>query len=167
MQYNYLPVEMQVVKTTKWGQNRLRLLNPLTHPVKSLFLKTMISDYFLLSGAFLNQKPNKYLIPFPPPLPPPQPPATHQQSVLAGVRWRHWNSEYSSWNPEFHLPLESRIQVPLTKTGFPYMGRGIEHELLNKLNELAQLSVKQCVEVIKSVVFYLVVNLSCFFSLLM
>ena len=50
---------------------------------------------------------------------------------------------------------------------FIYMGRGIENELLNKLNELAQLSIKHRVEVIKSVVFCLVVNLSCFFSLLM
>ena len=161
MQYNYLPVEMQVVKTTKWGQNRLRLLNPLTHPVKSLFLKTIISDYFLLSGAFLNQKPNKYLIPFPPPLPPPATPR-HPPTECTGRR------TLTSLKFGIQLvPLESRIQVALTKTGFPYMGRGIEHELLNKLNELAQLSVKHCVEVIKSVVFYLVVNLSCFFSLLM
>ena len=29
-----------------------------------------------------------------------------------------WNGEYTSRNPESHERLESRIQVPLTNTGF-------------------------------------------------
>ena len=77
------------------------------------------------------------------------------------------SSTDKDWNTVARIrnPLRG-IQNP-KPLRFPYMGRGIEYELLNKLNELAQLSVKHRVEVIKSVVFCLVVNLSCFFSLLM
>ena len=39
-----------------------------------------------------------------------------------------WNPEYSSRNPESHLRLESRIQVPLTKTGIQYLESGIHDE---------------------------------------
>ena len=36
-----------------------------------------------------------------------------------------WNPEYSSRNPKSYLGLESRIQVPLTKTGLKYLESGI------------------------------------------
>ena len=36
-----------------------------------------------------------------------------------------WNSEYSLRNLESHKRLESRIQVPLTKTGINYLESGI------------------------------------------
>ena len=39
-----------------------------------------------------------------------------------------WNPEYSSRNPESHLRLESRIQVPLTKTGIQCVESGIHDE---------------------------------------
>ena len=39
-----------------------------------------------------------------------------------------WNPEYSSRNPESHLRLESRIQVPLTKTGIQCVESGIQDE---------------------------------------
>ena len=50
--YSSLPVEMQLVKVMKEGQNRFNLLNPLTHLARrstnrTFFWKTMISDYFL------------------------------------------------------------------------------------------------------------------------
>ena len=73
----------------------------------------MISDYFLLSGAFLNQKPNKYLIPFPPPPPPPPhpPPPTNRvywqaYADVTEIRntARGIQSSTYHWNPEskFH-----------------------------------------------------------------
>ena len=40
-----------------------------------------------------------------------------------------WNPEYNSKNPEYHKPLESRIQVPLTKTGIQYLESGIQDSL--------------------------------------
>ena len=63
------------------------------------------------------------------------------------------SSTDKDWNTVARIrnPLRG-IQNP-KPLGFPYMGRGIEYELLNKLNELAQLSIKHRVEVIKSVVF--------------
>ena len=36
-----------------------------------------------------------------------------------------WNPEDSLRNPESHKRLESRIQVPLTKTGINYLESGI------------------------------------------
>jgi len=37
-----------------------------------------------------------------------------------------WNLEYSSRNPESHLRFESRIHVPLTKTGIQFLESGIQ-----------------------------------------
>ena len=63
MQCNYHAVKMQLLKAIKQGQNRLRLLNPLAHPARcskltksSLFLKTMISDYFFVKRRMPQPK---------------------------------------------------------------------------------------------------------------
>ena len=39
-----------------------------------------------------------------------------------------WNSEYNTRNPESYQRLESRIQVPFTKTGVQYLESGIHGE---------------------------------------
>ena len=44
------------------------------------------------------------------------------ESVILGF----WNPQYHSRNPESHQRLESRIQVPLTKTGIQYLESGIQ-----------------------------------------
>ena len=60
IQYNYssLPVEMQLGNPCiKWGQNRLSPARRRKLTKSSLLLKTMISDFFLSSGAFLYHNP--------------------------------------------------------------------------------------------------------------
>ena len=45
-----------------------------------------------------------------------------------------WNLEYSSRNPESHQRLQSRIHVPLTKTGIHYVESGI-HSVESRIQD--------------------------------
>ena len=53
--------------------------------------------------------------------------------IFVGGIWNPglWNPEYSSRSPESHQRLESRIQVPLTKTGIRNPQRGIQNPRLS------------------------------------
>ena len=69
------------------------------------YLPHIIESRFWESFAFGIQKLGKYL--------------------FWNLNPRLWNPEYSSRNPESHQ-LESRIQVPPTKTGIQYLESGIQ-----------------------------------------
>ena len=53
-----------------------------------------------------------------------------------------WNPEYSSRNPESHKRLETRIQVPMTKTGIHYLESRIQFFKISEFALFQTLSPK-------------------------